>query len=1425
MLLKFFRETKAYTSIFLCLVLLPMVTYSAMIIDASRLQSARVQAQSAGDLAINAAMSEYEQVLEDMYGLFANATSKEQIEPVIRQYFEETISGKLVNPDKGDVGKFAQALTDYAMSGGETTDPTKEYTNFLQMKLPEDTDEKQAFLFEPVPTSAISNPAVMKGQIIDYMKYKGPVSIGQNFMNKLGFLKDTKNQSAAIQGKVYLTEQLADMNSTEFGANHNLDSNAPPMQTAYEKINDYNGDAKKYNEEYAEKDKIKNDMNQMQKDLNNMSKIMVLYENLTKIVAKEFLKPEENDPRVYSNLNLDSSTLSEAIKTFENSNLKDESSTLQEAKNRLNIIVNYICDDIIQVNENGGSVTGWYNAEYTINEEGESKKRTDNITLVVNNFELGATYNTIGQAGTDISDQYPNDDISVDAWKNFYDTQLACYVELSNGKNKLDSMATYMIEYKAYKQYFDELYKAYDKQYQKYQEIYKAENPDGDITTDNDYIKYFKINKILSHFSKNNTGIEYIEAYNNFREWASKTNGYKYAAEQHYKTATIEFKKYCVLVKKIVDELEEASTNLETIKQRADNVQTTASNLKSKEISEVQDDAAKSQITSDVDTLSKSINPEDVRNLEEILGLNESKNDGNIEFDKYYLTRFRDIQERIKKIEYFDVSIYNSIGNLSEYAETTKEPDDFSGFCGKIKTANISKNEGEEPFLTDEKLDAETLMNKFESTFPNRHEGYENIIENDSLRRELNEKAIEVTGIPEKEVFYNVLRNTVEAKGKDKKPEDTNNTQHNNVEEIKNNSQVNDGNPTSEKAENYKPTTEEKPEPAKAKEDEYHAGTKDDFKTAVDHVKPGEKDGYGKAGSVDVHGENASSEDAKKGKEQLAKANELLDLISKIGNGLKDDIYLEEYFTEMFTCQTDTLKKEGELTLLNGYSTNPSKPKYINMKNAWYGYETEYILWGKPDLQANRTTTETTIYLLRFVINSIYAFTASDIQSMASSMATALVGWSVILVPVVQVCITLAVALAESALDLQMLKDGEDVPLIKDKSTFICSPAGAINKAIEYGTKKGAEFVSDKVNDGIDKLADKAKGGTAELKKQATQITNDFIDQQTQSITTAISDNFTAPIVQSVKISLSKLNLDEDTFNQETAEKQISLVIEDAWTSIGNNISKDNLYLKDDEEHFSFDGLVKKLYDSITKEDRDNLAKEIAKKISPETSITGEIENYINTTIIGGKDKAGNDVEGWISKISGDIKSTVQTTANKVEANLNEQIENGATNLKEYARNQISEASDKISGKATQFVADHSKNDIQIGAKSKSVASKITMNYKEYCKLFVFIGLVGKQEDAMLQRAAVLMEMNVKYAVKGSEKTGTVTNRIPSSGENFDITKAYTMFYVQADMEMGTLFPWAVKVETNGTDAEASLDLSHLGENSVNLRYSGMAGY
>ena len=54
----------------LCVLLLPMITFATMILDASRLQAVKTAISGAGDLTMNAAMSEYDKVVKDMYGLF-----------------------------------------------------------------------------------------------------------------------------------------------------------------------------------------------------------------------------------------------------------------------------------------------------------------------------------------------------------------------------------------------------------------------------------------------------------------------------------------------------------------------------------------------------------------------------------------------------------------------------------------------------------------------------------------------------------------------------------------------------------------------------------------------------------------------------------------------------------------------------------------------------------------------------------------------------------------------------------------------------------------------------------------------------------------------------------------------------------------------------------------------------------------------------------------------------------------------------------------------------------------------------------------------------------------------------------------------------------------------------------------------------------
>ena len=1384
-MLNFFRETKAYTSIFLCLVLLPMVTYATMIIDASRLQSARVQVQSAGDLAMNAAMSEYEQVLEDMYGLFANAKSADEIEPAIRTYFEETISGTMKDskdPEKATyVHDLADALTDYAMSAGSNIPDDVEFTNFLGMKLEESSDDYDPFVFQPVAASAISNPNIMKGQIIDYMKYKGPVSVGNNFLNKLGFLQDTKAQSDAVQKKIELSEKIAEMGG--------------PMEDAYNAIKEYNETVDKFNDYYQDDagnytskklfNKIFYDTND---NLQEMSYLFACYRYILKMNEKYGLNDINSDESVLG-FNTAWQT-DEELNRVVGDDLSEE--TVANASAQLDKLIAPI-NDIVFLDTNTFAKTGTSGFEnaygaisYTVQEDWQIS---------------GVSFATVAADGS-YTASYGN----LYAWNQVLDLPLVVGKEY--GVNFYDAFELQlelipqvkgMSKYQAYKSYFDKIAALYNRKYEEYKKIYKAENgEETDTDSDPEFVKYSKICNLVAAISNAWTSNPTYQQYQEFIQNVTQSGTYFYSADHYRKKADDEFVAYYKIVKKLEstsktalsklnillgeEAVPEGQSSIKDVNNTADDVNT--------QIDNVQDESAKSQMKSDVETLRKSINAEDVTKLRDAV--------------KLYHDRFQTAKEKLESVHYFTTDrdkLYQPFGEW-----------------GNIEYAN--RPEYDIPLDEENIKSAMNLYAKLKienNTYPVIIDAYYNSTPENpkSLAKYFRDMTEKIDGgiheilnysddskIKYDECFYNVLRNTANAEGQ--KEADGNEDSKNSLNTIQDYTNVsNDGQPTksiSVPESKTKKEAEEVSMPEKSFGDEAN-----DFKPAHDELSPGSSAGYGKAGSGSIPNDDEDDPKGKadSGKNNLANANDLLEKIAKIGDEFKNDIYLEEYFTEMFTCLTDKKLEPGKLQLINGYSNNPKAERFINPKNAWYGCEMEYILWGKDSLQANLNTTATTIFLIRFAVNAVYAFTASDIQSMASAIAELLVGWTVVLVPVVQVCITLAVALAESTLDLEMLKQGEDVPLIKDSTTFICSPTGlahaAADKAIDIAVDKVTTYVTDKVDEAIDNIEDVAEKKISECTSEIDDALNSYVDQQTASITSAISAQFTTPLVSTITPILSKL--DETASN---AQKVTEDAIEETWKSIEQNINGMDEGLVKDMTLLAFNN---------AKGEKDTLVREIVQKIQEGRDKTSP--EAIKITIDG-------KVKNWVQSISTELKGKLTDKTNEMRKNILDHGEDAATNLKSYMHEEIDSFSQELSGTLKENIKDAASQvaDNAVSTKSGSVAAKITMNYKEYCKLFMFIGLIDNtNESKMLQRAAVLMQLNVTYAVKGGDsiqKAGT---------SDFHMNSAYTLFYINADIKMGTMFPWAVKFEDDGTDATAKLDFSNLGTNSVSLKYSGIAGY
>ena len=155
----FFGKQGGSICVFLTLILVPVLIFSGIIVDASRLFASKTVVSGAGDLAMNAALAQYDKMLKDSYGLTAMAKdpgSPEEQE-ALKQMFCESISARYL--------KHAD---------------TEELSSVIQVSLAENGFEAKG-----VSSSSLADVNVLRQQIVEYMKFRGPVYIADDIIEKL----------------------------------------------------------------------------------------------------------------------------------------------------------------------------------------------------------------------------------------------------------------------------------------------------------------------------------------------------------------------------------------------------------------------------------------------------------------------------------------------------------------------------------------------------------------------------------------------------------------------------------------------------------------------------------------------------------------------------------------------------------------------------------------------------------------------------------------------------------------------------------------------------------------------------------------------------------------------------------------------------------------------------------------------------------------------------------------------------------------------------------------------------------------------------------------------------------------------------------------------------------------------------------------
>jgi len=189
--MRFFLKNKGSISIFLVIILVPMLTISGIIVDSSRIKLGRGVASSAVDLTLNTALTHYDSVLKEIYGLFAMSQTVEDLDKNLEAYFKKTIMGSNIPEDEAD------EYTRQIMETLRTTYPEVNddgFSDFLKI-------DYSNFSFEKIPNSQLSNPEILKKQIVDFMKYRGPISMGMGFFQSLKSFNNLEKKQDVIEKK------------------------------------------------------------------------------------------------------------------------------------------------------------------------------------------------------------------------------------------------------------------------------------------------------------------------------------------------------------------------------------------------------------------------------------------------------------------------------------------------------------------------------------------------------------------------------------------------------------------------------------------------------------------------------------------------------------------------------------------------------------------------------------------------------------------------------------------------------------------------------------------------------------------------------------------------------------------------------------------------------------------------------------------------------------------------------------------------------------------------------------------------------------------------------------------------------------------------------------------------------------------------
>lgn len=1291
-------------SIFLVLIMVPMFTFAGTIVDLSRVNSANVVLSGASDLTMNAALSDYNEILKDVYGIFAMSATEDDLTNNLERYFNNSLSN-ISDLDTTDsyTRDYINSLTSWLSTAG--SEGSADFDTLINL-----TNATCDVSY--VGGSEVYHSNILKRQILEYMKYRGVVAVSQELINKFSGFSGFDKQSKAIKAKMNYEKELEKVgDSCQTAYNELYEARKQKHTSVTQDILGYEIEADCENKIELFKDAYLKTVSLAKENYDNISKYLVYIKVLEDTSADKL--------NVNSNVILYNEISNKSSEATENmgEGLKEGHTVTNEAYTHKGL--EGVLSNVEYFKSNNIGLT----SGCEMNDE-----KTD--FNVISDHD-GGFYGTMKSFVDDIKSQKSNinGELSEDNVIKVYQLKQTINNWINNDDNK-----TYLANIWALKDYF-----------------YSCEGNDCKIN------EYF----------------ENIEGFiSDINDIANYTNNYANSYKDKVKSLAVEANKQIRLVFDdctiMISKYEAIEKDLNAVISDIESAEEKGEKWKDK-IDKVTDKSSKQTMTSDYESEAQPLKKADV----------EALRDKVIIVNKEF---YQDILDRIKSLKYcgnklaekYDSSKVEKADYEKDFKKSKIMPDtvDSNGMAAAINSAKAN----------------------FESDTGNSFKAFRRLLENDefSTKSGFTTKAQE-----ENQQFFEYLASNFEYKSGTEEEE------------------------KSEASDGGKEALIDKGKVTSAKENAKNDKTlsgdvSSDFLDAMVTNNSKSQQDIG----VDPTDPEGSSDDNVTDTADSMSDEETTSFLKALGDIAateRDKLYLVEYMRNMFSCYTTNIdpdagnpnveeKKDKEVG--SQYENKDDFEKTLSGiaisadNNYYYGGECEYILWGgTPSSAVNKT--KASIFGIRFILNLIYAMSAPDINALTFEWATVIAGWTVFGVPIVQTVLKIALALAESAYDLNQLCLGKSVPLYKSSTTWAMSPQGMINvtkKTAATLIGKATEAAEKNLNGAIinvfDKIENTANDKISEISGEVTK----YINLTIRDVSDKVINATVTPFMNGIKGVLGKM---DSSWGKDKIKEELQNCLDKLKEGSTDDIYGQAKTVAIEYLEGKIDEVAGTICDGLkdaagNKSDIIGKVNALFKKVDPETNTeTG----YIS--------KLNDKIAKKITDLSGELQGKVSEALNSTEDNVKEELNEALNNFSDGISEKVSSGLDKVGESAPDSNT--------VGDVTNSKAATISLNYKEYLYAFMLIGILAN-EDNMVARTGYLMQMNISQKM-------TDAGFNDSDRENFDMTKMYTMVQIHSEADVDSVFMGMFEKKTVNGEESYSLNFDGDGSSTDRLVYNGFIGY